>query len=74
LYAVGITTTKTVENAFKKIDAAIPFAGKAIYFALTGARVKMLGRTYQDVLNFLQHESTLPETEETWKKRQGESF
>ncbi|EXJ82438.1 hypothetical protein A1O3_06251 [Capronia epimyces CBS 606.96] len=30
----------------------------------------MLGRTYVDILNFLQYEFTLPETEETWKKRQ----
>jgi uncharacterized membrane protein len=69
---VGITSTETVENTFKTIDAALPVAGKAIYFALAGARAKMLGKTYQDVLNFLQYESTLPETEETWKKRQGE--
>ncbi|KAJ9614493.1 suppressor of tub2 mutation [Cladophialophora chaetospira] len=66
----GITTTKTVETTFKKIDAAIPVAGKAIYFAIAGARAKMLGKTYQDVLSFLQYEYTLPENEETWKKRQ----
>ncbi|EXJ81584.1 hypothetical protein A1O1_07648 [Capronia coronata CBS 617.96] len=30
----------------------------------------MLGRTYVDVLNFLHYELTLPETEESWKKRQ----
>jgi hypothetical protein len=72
--SVGITTTRTVENTFKKIDAALPVAGKAIYFAIAGARAKMIGKTYQDVLNFLQHEYTLPETEESWKKRQGESL
>ncbi len=74
VWTVGITTTKTVERTFRKIDAAIPVAGKAIYFAIAGARAKMLGKTYQDVLNFLQYEYTLPETEETWKKRQGESL
>ncbi|KAJ9633476.1 suppressor of tub2 mutation [Knufia peltigerae] len=30
----------------------------------------MLGKTYVDVLNLLQYEFTLPETEETWKRRQ----
>ncbi|ETI20343.1 hypothetical protein G647_08377 [Cladophialophora carrionii CBS 160.54] len=30
----------------------------------------MLGKTYQDVLSLLQYEYTLPETEESWKKRQ----
>ena len=65
---------KTVNNQFKKLDAAIPVAGKAVYFAFAGARAKMLGKTYADVLNFLQYEFTLPETEETWKKRQGKSF
>ncbi len=70
---VGITTTKTVENTFRKLDAAIPVAGKAIYFAIAGARAKMLGKTYQDVLNFLQYEYTLPENEDTCKKRLGQS-
>lgn len=57
-------------SAVKKIDAFIPVAGKAVYFAFAGVRAKMLGRTYVDLLNFLHYEFTLPESEETWKKRQ----
>ncbi|KAJ4524437.1 suppressor of tub2 mutation [Exophiala dermatitidis] len=53
-----------------KVDRLIPVAGKAIYFTITGLRAKMLGTTYVDVLNFLHYELTLPETEESWKKRQ----
>ncbi|KAK5301752.1 suppressor of tub2 mutation [Exophiala xenobiotica] len=55
---------------FQKIDKSIATAGKTVYFSFVAARAKMLGKTYADVLNLLQYEFTLPETEETWKKRQ----
>ncbi|KIW93187.1 uncharacterized protein Z519_05792 [Cladophialophora bantiana CBS 173.52] len=64
------TTANTFNYTAKKVNTAIPAIGKAVYFAIAGARAKMLGKTYADVLNFLHYEFTLPETEESWKKRQ----
>ncbi|OQV03267.1 hypothetical protein CLAIMM_08333 [Cladophialophora immunda] len=63
-------TAKKVDSAVKKVDTVIPAIGKAVYFAIARARAKMLGKTYADVLNLLHYEFTLPETEESWKKRQ----
>lgn len=54
----------------KKLDACLPVAGKTIYYAIISARAKMLGKSYIDVLTLLHFEFTLPETEETWKRRQ----
>lgn len=53
-----------------KVDKSISSTGKAIWFAAASTRAKMLGKTYVDIINFLQYEFTLPETEESWKKRQ----
>ncbi|OAL22089.1 hypothetical protein AYO22_07449 [Fonsecaea multimorphosa] len=64
------TTANTFNQTVKKVDTGIPAIGKAVYFAIAGARAKMLGKTYSDVLTFLHYELTTPETEESWKKRQ----
>ncbi|KAK4943796.1 suppressor of tub2 mutation [Elasticomyces elasticus] len=53
-----------------KFDKSISAAGKAIWFAVASTRAKMIGKSYVDILNFLQYEFTFPETEDTWKKRQ----
>ncbi|OAP54693.1 hypothetical protein AYL99_11141 [Fonsecaea erecta] len=64
------SAANTVCQTLNKVDTRIPAIGKAVYLAIAGARAKMLGKTYADVLTFLHYELTLPETEESWKKRQ----